>query len=93
MIQAQLDQEVLYLKVTDNGRGMTAEQIAGLLDDERRQAKGLSSIGIANVRDRLVLNYGADAGLRYESSAEGTTAIIFITVKQEEADEKGTDCR
>lgn len=68
----------LYLSVQDNGRGMTPEQIHRLLHSEARKTRGLTAVGVPNVRDRLQLYYGDQAGLQYESSAAGTTAIIYL---------------
>lgn len=69
---------ILYLKVKDNGRGMTQEQINALLNSKAPKTKGLTAVGIPNVRDRLKLYYGSRAGITYESGREGTTAIIHL---------------
>lgn len=77
-VSARVEQEMLYLYVKDNGRGMSREQIELLMTKTSKKTSGLSGIGIANVRDRLELYYGQQAGLSYESSGEGTTACICI---------------
>lgn len=78
VIRAQAAEGVLYLSVEDNGRGMTPEQIDSLLHSETRKTRGLTAVGVPNVRDRLRLYYGDRAGLRYQSGETGTTAVIHM---------------
>ncbi|WP_295753618.1 ATP-binding protein, partial [uncultured Oscillibacter sp.] len=78
VIRAQAAEGVLYLSVDDNGRGMTPEQIDSLLHSETRKTRGLTAVGVPNVRDRLRLYYGDRAGLRYQSGESGTTAVIHM---------------
>lgn len=77
-ITAAVKKNVLYLRVTDNGRGMTQEQICELLTKKAKKTKGLTAVGVPNVRDRLKLYYGEKAELTYKSSCEGTTAEIYL---------------
>ena len=77
-ITAAVKKNVLYLRVTDNGRGMTQEQIRELLTKKAKKTKGLTAVGVPNVRDRLKLYYGEKAELAYKSSCEGTTAEIYL---------------
>jgi two-component system sensor histidine kinase YesM len=45
----------------------------------RRSAKGLNSMGLVNVRDRIQLNYGPEYGLSIRSEpGQGTTVMIRI---------------
>ena len=83
LIRAEAAEGVLYLRVQDNGRGMTPEQIDSLLHSEARKTRGLTAVGIPNVRDRLKLYYGDRAGLRYESGKTGTTAVVYLPVSRE----------
>ena len=72
----------LVLTVWDNGMGMKEEELLRI----RRIAEGLerpsldnSGFGIANVAERLRLNYGANCGITYESEyGRGTKVEIFI---------------
>ena len=82
MIRAVTEDGRLYLCVQDNGRGMTAEQIDQLLHSEVRKTRGLTAVGVPNVRDRLALYYGDRAGLQYESGGTGTTAIIYLPAEK-----------
>ncbi len=69
----------LEIRVTDNGSGMSEEEITDLLNGKKR-AK-FSGIGINNIKERLKLYYGDKGELRYESSpGEGTVAIIILPV-------------
>ena len=72
----------LVLTVWDDGMGMKEEELLRI----RRIAEGLerpsldnSGFGIANVAERLRLNYGANCGITYESEyGRGTKVEIFI---------------
>ena len=68
----------LTLQVSDNGRGMTREQIRELLNSREKKTRGLSAVGVPNVKERLELYYGKEGGMVYQSSDKGTTATIFL---------------
>lgn len=87
-IRAEAGDGVLCLSVRDNGRGMTPEQIDRLLHSEVRKTRGLTAVGVPNVRDRLKLYYGDRAELRYESGGEGTTAMIRLPAVPEDEGER-----
>lgn len=84
IIQAWTEGTRLYLKVQDNGRGMTQEKIEELFEKKEKKTRGLTAVGIPNIRDRLQLYYGEQARLSYESSSEGTTALIYLPVNRSE---------
>lgn len=83
-IVAYIEEGTLYLRVSDNGRGMTREKIEKLLKGEVRKKKGYSAIGIPNIRDRLALNYHDKGGIKFISNSTGTTAIIFLPANESE---------
>lgn len=83
-IRAEARDGVLRLSVRDNGRGMTPEQIDQLLHSEARKTRGLTAVGVPNVRDRLKLYYGDRAELRYESGGTGTEAVIRLPAVTED---------
>lgn len=83
VIRAGTAEGVLCLSVQDNGRGMTPEQIERLLHSEARKTRGLTAVGVPNVRDRLKLYYGDRADLHYESGETGTTAVIRLPAVRE----------
>lgn len=83
-IRASRAKGLLCLSVEDNGRGMTPEQIDRLLHSEVRKTRGLTAVGVPNVRDRLKLYYGGSAELRYESGPWGTTASVYMPASEGE---------
>lgn len=84
IIRGWVDHGVLNLEVEDNGRGMTREQIEQLLKSKAKKTKGLTAVGVPNVRDRLKLYYKDQARLSYKSSSGGTTAVICLPEIREE---------
>lgn len=81
-IEAYTSGSRLYMKVRDNGRGMTQEQIDELLKKKGKKTKGLTAVGIPNIQERLKLYYGTQAKLTLESSGEGTEATIYLPVNR-----------
>ena len=77
-IRAFRQEDFLYIRVTDDGRGIDEETLkkleSGLEPDENRR-----HIGIANIRKRLGYIYGEGAGLDIISDS-GTVIIIRIPV-------------
>ena len=79
-IAAQLNGPSLILRVTDNGTGMTEQEVNALMSGQRLARKGgFSGIGIPNIRERLKLYYGDMGQLHYSSSpGSGTRAVITL---------------
>lgn len=77
----------IRLEVQDNGAGMDKDTLAHIFE-EKTLKKG-SGVGIANVQKRLILEYGEESGLQYESSPGKGTKVTF-SVPAECA--SGTDC-
>ncbi|WP_300278393.1 sensor histidine kinase [uncultured Subdoligranulum sp.] len=68
------DGEDILFKVTDDGIGMSQEQVAELLKNEPSDRTG---IGIKNVNDRLRIYFGPQYGMSIDSVPdEGTTVTI-----------------
>lgn len=70
----------IILMVTDDGAGMTKEQLeelrAGIYEDKH------TGLGLVNVHKRLNLYYGTAYGLSFESEAgQGTTVCVRIPKK------------
>lgn len=80
-ISSKIQEDQLVIEVKDDGKGMSAETIAAL-DDERATDKkahgGFSSIGIANVRERLHIHYGDKSSVIYESDGKSYTKVSII---------------
>lgn len=70
----------LYLRVRDNGLGMTKEQVENLFKDNGHvPSRRGSGIGVRNVNERVHLYFGDAYGLRIESEPdEGTDVIIHL---------------
>lgn len=69
----------IILSVSDNGVGMSREQVASLLTDSPAVPKRGSGVGLVNVNKRLQLFLGKDYGLKITSQLdEGTTVAIII---------------
>lgn len=70
----------LYFTISDNGMGMTQEQVDSLMTETRHVASGRGSgIGVKNVNERLRLYFGEQYGLNILSEPdEGTTIEIHL---------------
>lgn len=79
LITGWLEEEELILLISDNGVGMSPDQIASILSGERKPTGGGSNIGIYNTHARLQLLYGKRYGLSYESQeGQGTNTQIRL---------------
>lgn len=73
-IEVCADGKDILFKVTDDGIGMSQEQVAELLKNEPSDRTG---IGIKNVNDRLRIYFGPQYGMSIDSVPdEGTTVTI-----------------
>lgn len=76
----------LYITVSDNGFGMSREELIRLnerlqrpLEAESSAAPEQGGIAIRNVNTRLRLMFGEESGIRYRSLiGEGTDAVVTI---------------
>ncbi|MEG0911190.1 MAG: sensor histidine kinase [Ruthenibacterium sp.] len=78
VVSAVMEHGTLLLSVTDDGVGMDAQTLAALRQktDDKPLARS-RSIGLANVNNRLKINYGAAYGLQIESGIGiGTTVWL-----------------
>lgn len=95
-ISAWKEGEDLYLKVSDNGLGMTEEQVARLFSDTPHTGSSRGSgIGVKNVNERIRLYFGSEYGLSIESEPdEGTVvtihlpAVAYSEIRQKEEHDK-----
>lgn len=82
IVRVCMDESELAMKVEDNGRGMTAEDLELLMSGKRRSK--FSGIGVRNVRERLRLYYGEKGKLAfYSSEKQGTSAVITLPVSHD----------
>lgn len=71
----------LVIEVFDNGVGIPTDKIDDLLKtSKKKRHHGLNGIGLTNIHQRLVLNYGEDYGIKI-NSAIGVGTSVTITVK------------
>ncbi len=72
--------EILKITVSDNGHGLSPEELASLRD--KLSTPGLklqTSIGLYNIHERIRLYYGSDFGVTIDSIVnEGTSVIVRI---------------
>ena len=69
-------EQVLYIRVRDNGVGITQEDIDRMLKDTSRVTKHyMSGIGLPNVDRRIKLVYGQEYGLSIESQVGLYTCV------------------
>lgn len=91
-VSAAKEEEFLALRVWDDGRGMTREQIAQVLEGKKRTENDNTSIGLENVIARLKLNFGEKCGVEFDSEPDGYTEITlrlpWQTEKKQEEQEK-----
>ena len=75
----------LYLSLRDNGQGMDAETVQGLLvGDPAEDKRRLTGIGLRNIQERLRLYYGEKAWFRITSApGEGTCAEFDLPVSHD----------
>lgn len=81
-VSAMLEEGSLVIRVADNGIGMTAGQLDGILLS-RPSTKG-SGIGVRNVSERIKLIFGEKYGLQYTSiQGQNTFATVTLPAKRE----------
>jgi two-component system sensor histidine kinase YesM len=79
-ITGKLLNKRILLQVSDNGIGMTEEQLRHLFQPTEKSLSG-NGIGVNNVNQRIQLYYGEQYGIVYESKfGEGTTANIWLPI-------------
>ena len=79
-VKVYREAEDLWFRISDNGLGMTSEQVESLLDEKNHvSSRRGSGIGVKNVNERIRLYFGADYGLTIQSKPdEGTTISIRL---------------
>ena len=69
----------VILAVSDNGIGMSEEEVSLVLTDSNRIHKRGSGVGLVNVNNRIRILFGKEYGLKVESEPdEGTTVSIHM---------------
>lgn len=86
VLSAELDDQTLNIKITDNGKGFPDEKLKEI--QRKLQLEDLScdhgtSIGLLNINKRLKMLYHPDSGLEILSNTgEGTTVLLKLIEKE-----------
>ena len=74
-----MEEDGIYLSVSDNGFGIPPEECAKLLSDTERVPAHGSGVGLRNVNSRIRLRFGEAYGLTIESEPdEGPCVTIRL---------------
>jgi Predicted signal transduction protein with a C-terminal ATPase domain len=77
-ISVQSENDLLIIKITDDGIGITPEKLEKVFTSNVESKTG-SSFGVRNTQERIQLHYGSEYGLKYSSEIGiGTTVEIRI---------------
>lgn len=88
-VTAEKKGDALFLYVTDNGMGMTAEELLEKnreLEENRYEAETGKSIGIANVNRRIRAVYGDAYGVHMEAVPTGGVRVV-LKIQAEKGEE------
>ena len=84
LVSVREDGADILFTVTDNGSGMTEEQISAIMQKDHSDRAG---IGIKNVNDRLTIYFGPAYGIQIDSEPDrGTSVLIRMPKVREETD-------
>ena len=95
-IRAWRKDKDLFMSVSDNGLGMTLEQVKRLFGDTDHVPSGRGSgIGVKNVNQRIRLYFGNGYGLEIQSEPdEGTTVTAHLpAISYEEVKKEGSNVK
>ncbi|HIT89129.1 MAG TPA: histidine kinase [Candidatus Merdenecus merdavium] len=85
-ISGETKDRQIYLRVIDNGRGISKDKLQKILQKDvgKEQRSVFRGIGISNVQERIQLAYGDKYGLSFQSDEQVGTevTIIFPNKKQ-----------
>ncbi|MBQ5485282.1 MAG: sensor histidine kinase, partial [Lachnospiraceae bacterium] len=78
-VTGRLERDTISLTVSDNGNGMTKEELEHLLESGEKVPKHGSGVGVINVHNRIQLLFGPSYGITAESEPdEGTSVTIHL---------------
>ncbi len=84
IVKGYEENDNVILQIIDNGVGMDDEKLRHIFDRHKVNYHS-NGVGVYNVQQRLVLYYGSNYGISYQSKPdEGTTATITIPKKGRE---------
>ena len=72
--------------VSDNGSGMSKEELSRLKEYINGEKNGFSGVGLKNVNERLILHYGKEYAMKlYSKENKGFTVVITIPYNEQTA--------
>lgn len=79
-VTGRLSGELITLTVTDDGVGMQVEELINLQNEIEKPCKDTEKgFGLANVNERIRMNFGTEYGMSIESApGEGTSVTVTI---------------
>nr|WP_319520929.1 histidine kinase [uncultured Sphaerochaeta sp.] len=80
-ISSSIQEGMLYLKIKDNGKGISAphlQELRSLLENDDNKQQESMHIGLLNVNKRLKTRFGSQYGLIIESREEDYTEITYL---------------
>ena len=88
-IDATVENRMLHILVSDNGKGMREDECRALLENDPDDNRRFTGIGMRNVRERLRLYYGDEATFSIHTApGEGTCIMLSLPAIPE--DKEGT---
>lgn len=82
LIDGFRESDEIVLKITDDGIGMTEEQLAKIFEKRETDTRK-NGVGVLNVHERIQLYYGKEYGLVFKSvSGRGTVVEVHIPWKE-----------
>lgn len=71
--------ELLIIKISDNGMGMTENELEAVIESLKVYDRTTTSIGLTNIHHRIKLFYGEAYGIHIQSRPKkGTTVILTL---------------
>ena len=92
-IDANVEDGILSISVTDDGVGMTRDEIDHIFDDRKHSKTDMTGVGVRNINDRIRLFYGEEYGLSFDSEkGRYTRATVRIKAERDNGIQSA-DCR
>ena len=73
----------LVIEIVDNGRGMNQEQLSNIFEEHKDFQ--VNKVGLKNVNERIVLNFGLEYGMFITSQeGKGTTVTLLLPIRKDD---------
>lgn len=81
-VTGYLDGDFVYLQIEDNGSGISKEKLSIINQSlVNFNIQSSSSIGLANINERIKITFGSESGLTIKSQ-EGFGATVIVKIKK-----------